>query len=218
MIKMKNSKNLKLNIKETIVNTTYKIDLTNHRFLLGVNNEEVWYIPLRHDLSLPEEIEKYAEKELIELYNTYIKENNLLELPEEERELALDEYRIRELNNDCDYIYEKINSMLEKEMKQQAEQDLKDYFEDMKNNEDDFERMMEDMGTYEDGYIYYLIATVWKSPYSLKKSLHVHEYLSYNIGRNETEFGEVKVYFQIKKEKLINKLINPMRMIFGQKK
>nr|DAY18657.1 MAG TPA: hypothetical protein [Caudoviricetes sp.] len=198
---MKNSKNLKLNIEKTIAEVAYKIDLTKHEFSLDIDKEKVWYVPFNYDLLLPDEVLEYAEKEIIKLYNNYIEKNNLLDLPEEERELVLDEYRIRELDDDCEHIYEKINSMLEKEMKELGEDDLDYFFEEMKDDEDDWKRFLDSMETDRNGYIYHLIVTIWEHPYNLVKSLRIHEYHSGNPERNETDFGEVRVYFDMEEEK-----------------
>ncbi|RAN62379.1 hypothetical protein B8A44_07475 [Dolosigranulum pigrum] len=196
---MKNSKNLKLNIEKSIAEVTYKIDLTKHEFVMDIEKEEVWYI-FKYDLLLPEEVLEYAEKELIKLYNNYIEKNNLLDLPEKERELVLDEYRIRELNDDCDHIYEKINSMLEKKMKELGEDDLDYFFEDMKDHEDDWERFLDTMETSEDGYVYHLLVAIWEHPYNLEKTLRIHDFHNGNPERNETDFGEVKVYFDMEEK------------------
>lgn len=194
---MKNSKNLKLNIEKSVAEVTYKIDLTKHEFSLDIDKEKVWYIPFNYDLLLPEEVLEYAEKELIKLYNNYIEKNNLLDLPEDERELVLDEYRIRELDDDCEHIYKKINSMLEKEMKELAEDDLEYFFEEMQDDEDDWKRFLDSMETNENGYIYHLLVTIWEHPYNLVKNLRIHEYHSGNPERDEADFGEVKVYFDM---------------------
>lgn len=197
---MKNSKNLKLNIEKSIAEVTYKIDLTKHEFSLDIDKEKVWHVPFNYDLLLPEEVLEYAEKELIKLYNNYIEKNNLLDLPEDERELVLDEYRIRELDNDCDHIYEKINSMLEKQMKEAAEDDLKYFFEEMYGHEDDWERFLDSMGKYENGYVYNLLVAVWEHPYNSKNYLHTYEYFDANLSNRETEFGEAEVYFDMVEE------------------
>jgi len=197
---MKNSKNLELNIEKTIAEVTYKIDLTKHEFSLDIEKEKVWSISFEYDLLLPDEVLEYAEKELIKLYNNYIEKNNLLELSEKEREQALEGYRLLVLDYDCDYIHEEINAMLEKEMRELAELDLKDYFGYMKDHEDDWERLLDNMETNEDGYIYHLLVTIWEHPYNLRKHLRVHNFDGANPERNETEFGEVKVYFDIEEE------------------
>lgn len=197
---MKNSKNLKLNIEKTIAEVTYKIDLTKHEFSLDIDKEKVWYIPFKYDLLLLDEVLEYAEKELIKLYNNYIKKNNLLDLPKEERKLVLDEYRIRELDDDCEHIYEEINSMLEKEMKELAEDDLEYFFEEMKDHEDDWERFLDTLETNGDGYIYHLLVAIWSHPYNSKNCLHTYEYFDANLESYGTEFGEVKVYFNMEEE------------------
>lgn len=197
---MKNSKNLKLNIEKTIAEVTYKIDLTKHKFQLDFDSEEVWWVILDYDVKITKEAEEYAEEELKRLYNNYIEKNNLLDLPEKERELVLDEYRMRALDDDCDYIYEEINSMLGKEMKELAEDDLEYFFGEMQDNEDDWKRFLDSMETNENGYIYHLLVTIWENPYNLVKNLRIHEYHSGNPERNETDFGEVKVYFSMEEE------------------
>lgn len=197
---MKNSKNLKLNIEKTIAEVTYRIDLTKHSYLLGIDNEEVWWLSFKRDLILPDEVLRYAEKELIKLYNNYIEKNNLSNLSEKEAELILDEYRIRELDDDCVYIYEEINAMLEKEIRELAEEDLKDYFEDMQDDEDDWKRFLDSMDTNENGYIYHSLVTIWEHPYNLRKHLQVHDFYGGSPEENETDFGEVKVCFDMEEK------------------
>lgn len=194
---MNNSKNLKLNVARTVADRTYKLDLMKHSFVMDIDNEAVLYINFDYDLLLPTEIEEWVGKAIVKLYNDYIKEKNILDLPEEERELALEDYRYDRLYAGCDHIYEDIEDIIKEDMQELCKQDLNDFFEDMKDDETDWERFLDTMETNGDGYIYHLLVTIWEHPYNLEKTLRVHDFYNGNPERNETKYGEVKVYFDM---------------------
>lgn len=188
-------KKLNMEIIKTIADVTEHA-LMDTTALPCINKEKIVDdIEFYFEFDLPEKVQAFAKSELIEVYNDYIENNNLKELSIEEIENRLDDYRLNESGYDFLYTEQMVEKITEDILIDTAIKDVKAFLEDVKDNdEESFERIIEDLHDIDDVYVIHGVVTIHKYDDDLR--FYPDDWGCYGE-YPEIEYGRVKIEFKL---------------------